>query len=78
MDAVTKEIRRVQRVIRLKILTRRALARMAGISDTALIPALRADWNPKAETLSALSRALDDVDRASHADAKKKSPVAAE
>lgn len=62
MDAVTKEIRRVQAAIRGGDVTRRALARRAKIRDTVLIKVLEPDWNPTAETLSALSRALDSLD----------------
>lgn len=59
MDAVTKERLRVQAAIREDLVSRRALARKAGIRDTVLINALDPNWNPQAETLAALSRALD-------------------
>lgn len=49
----------MQRAIRDGIVTRRALAKAANIRDTVLIRVLEPNWNPTAETLSALSKALD-------------------
>lgn len=61
MDAITKEVRRVQHAIRDGHVSQRELARLAGIRDTTLVGCLDDAWNPTAKTLTALSSALDQI-----------------
>lgn len=59
MDDVTRLIKRVQRFIGSGLLTKSALADLAGLRDTTLIGCMKDDWAPNTRTLAALIRAID-------------------
>lgn len=61
MDVILREIGRVRSALADGFISKRALARQAGLRDTNLIGVERDAWNPTSSTLSALSRALDDM-----------------
>lgn len=58
-NVITHEMERVRAAVRSGAVGKRELAREAGIRDTVLIGIEAAGWNPTAQTLSALSAALD-------------------
>lgn len=59
MDQITRQIIRIQKFVAIATVTKTALASRAGLPLTTLIGMEKDDWNPKAKTLAALSRAID-------------------
>lgn len=62
MDDITRHIKRLQKYMTEGRGRKVRLAGMAGIVPSTLTHALDPDWNPTAETLSALVRSLDKIE----------------
>ena len=62
MDQITRQITRIQKFVDSATVTKTALAAKAGLPLSTLIGMEYADWNPKAKTLAALSRAVDHIE----------------
>lgn len=59
MDQITRQIARIQAFVASATITKTALAAKASLPLSTLIGMEKPDWNPKAKTLAALSRAID-------------------
>jgi len=60
-DPITHTIDRLQRFAAVRG-NKRALARAANLAESTLIGLEAPDWNPKAETLAALAKALEQLE----------------
>lgn len=61
MNAIEHEIERAQEAVRSHAITRKELARQAGLTATTLTGMLDDDWNPTRATLSAIVGVLDSI-----------------
>lgn len=63
MDEITAQIRRVQGLLKRGEVSCRRFAILAGLPPTTLENIHSENWNPKAETLAALVRAANQIER---------------
>jgi DNA-binding phage protein len=62
MDDITKQVRRIQSLVRRGMVSQRRLAIMAKLPRTTLLKMMSPDWNPRAETLASLVRVADKIE----------------